>query len=305
MRNMKLKSVIAVAVIGSVVLAQAAVVWTGGTGDWSTGANWAGGVVPDISGTDDAQISTGGAATYTPGGDLKFEHGSDLILDGGSLTQATNGDWFQVNYESTFTITSGGLLDVRVANNFSVGGKDTGSATNTMNNGTLLMKTGVFDDLRAVEVSNGSIITVDQLLTLQAGSHLDLTDSTLTMRNFALRAWAGKDTFLNIYDDAQVNLMNTGSLGTGVIIKEGGSMVNFAAGSTGSMFIDNLSVADLETMIGEGKFGVDGSGSTTLTDYNYSVSGSGVTMAIPEPATLGMVVAFGGGMLFIRRKMMM
>lgn len=53
----------------------------------------------------------------------------------------------------------------------------------------------------------------------------------------------------------------------------------------------------------------DGSGTATI-DY-VSVSGSWIAMngfdvvAVPEPAALGLIVAVGGGILFVRRRMMM
>ena len=302
MRNMKLKTAIAVAAIGSVALAQAAVVWTGGTGDWSTGANWAGGVVPDTSGTDDAQISTGGIATYVPGGDLWFDNGSDLILDGGTFRQANNGDWFHVNKQSKFTITDGGLLDVSIANNVEIKGRATGTATFTMDNGTLLMKKGQIDDLRFFEVSNGSTITVAQNLNLNNSSYINLTDSTLNVRDLALNAYAGNETFIHLNNGAQVNLLNTTSLGTNVITKAGDSMVNFALDSTGVVFIDNLALSELEAMVGQEKFGIDGTIDTNLVSYVIVADGAGqkISLIEPPPEEIGSIdIAYDGSDIII------
>ena len=47
----------------------------------------------------------------------------------------------------------------------------------------------------------------------------------------------------------------------------------------------------------------DGANTGTFAE-NFTVSGDTLTV-IPEPATLGLVMAFGGGILFIRRKLMM
>ena len=51
--------------------------------------------------------------------------------------------------------------------------------------------------------------------------------------------------------------------------------------------------------------GTEGSAITIELKSHGVVWADNVSLAIPEPATLGMVAAFGGGILFIRRKLMM
>ncbi len=309
MRNMKLKAVIAVAVIGSALLVQAATVtWDGGAGDnqWYSASNWDGTpeAVPVINGTDDAVIN-GAAVTYAAGGDMNWDNGSSLTLNGASLTQTTthhtryqHGAYFGL-INSTLNFANAGHTEII--------GQGTGSQTFTINNSTWSAKLFIANDNRIFDLTNGSTVNLAGGKTeLQNGSRFDVTGSTLNLKDIYLNQYGGGFTLINVNNGAQVNLNATGlATVTDVITKVGSSMVNFAADSTGEIFIDGITQADLETMIGQSKFGVDGTISTTLADYTYSVSGSGVTMAIPEPATLGMVIAFGGSMLFIRRKLMM
>jgi hypothetical protein len=63
-----------------------------------------------------------------------------------------------------------------------------------------------------------------------------------------------------------------------------------------------------------GEFTAQANGAQTIFAHNVSVEGTSnplglingfVLRSVPEPATLGLITAFGGGILFIRRRFMM
>ena len=90
----------------------------------------------------------------------------------------------------------------------------------------------------------------------------------------------------------------------------GSAPLTFANDWTGSFTRDNYTAAEWQADLVAGTVNVGG---TDITDGNFSTwfsvensgaAGSTLTV-IPEPATLGLVAAFGGGVLFIRRRLMM
>jgi hypothetical protein len=278
----KLMAVLAMVGLSAGITSAAPVSWTGtgGDGQWYTDTNWDTGTAPVIDGTDNVSI-TSAAVTYTRSGtDMLWDDGSSLILDGASLTQTTT-HYIHYDHGSAFTLLNGSYLNS--AGTYDL--KTHGAGANfVVDNSTMSVRNVWADDHVTLALSNGSTVNLlGRETRLKNGSLFDVTDSTLNLRNVAFQLYNETSAYINVNDGAQVNLLNTDLMGTDVITKGYDSMVNFAAGSTGSVFIDNLTEAQLETMIGEGKFGVDGTGSTTLGDYIYSTSGSGVTMAIPEP----------------------
>jgi hypothetical protein len=75
---------------------------------------------------------------------------------------------------------------------------------------------------------------------------------------------------------------------------------------TGSWTAEGVDAAAWETQIVDGGWTFGGTDiDATVFAENFEVSTDGLTLtAIPEPATLGLVAAFGGAVLFIRRRFM-
>jgi hypothetical protein len=86
--------------------------------------------------------------------------------------------------------------------------------------------------------------------------------------------------------------------------------IDFASDNTGSMTIGSVTngssaYSKLSWMIGNGRVSIDKVANTDLASYNLGTAGISTTLSvIPEPATLGLVAAFGGTILFIRRRFM-
>ncbi len=78
--------------------------------------------------------------------------------------------------------------------------------------------------------------------------------------------------------------------------------INFSSDSTGSLTITGTDQTYYEGLYTAGDLTRGGTQIGTFAS-DFSVTGSTLT-AIPEPATLSMVAAFGGAVLFIRRKLM-
>jgi hypothetical protein len=270
------------------------IAWTGASGDWSDTANWSGGTVPAIGGTDSATISSGTATRAT---DLTFSNQSDLILDGGTYHQ-TAGQLTFAN-GSAFAISNGGSLVssgyVLFDNNGFAG------AANTIDDSSMTV-----DDMRIHEgatltLTNGSTLTVAQPMEVKWGSYIALYNSTMTAPRVQLDS-ATTANWIDIGDDASLNL-NASGWGTDVIyIGTSPSFVNFTADSTGTVFIDNISLAEVQTMIGQGKFGIDRVLNTDLASYTLSTQGAGVRiqLAVVLPATpILTVVGFDGAGDFV------
>jgi hypothetical protein len=168
----------------------------------------------------------------------------------------------------------------------------TGAVTFTIDNSMWTTRELFADDHITFALSNGATANLTGGLTrLQNASLFDVTDSTLNLRNVDFMAYKGHATFINVNNGAQVNLLNTPSLGTNVITKAGDSMVNFAKDSTGSVFIDNITLAEIQTMIGESKFGIDGTISTNVTSYTITTDGTGqrISLIAPPPEEIGSI----------------
>src|SRR5579863_223275 len=110
--------------------AQTAVSWNGGSGNWNTGADWSGGVVPNNGGgkTYNVTISNGEAETVTLNLGVTV---SDLTLGTSALLQSTAND--------SLTIASGGTLTNSGTLNFTTTGSNLtiDSGGTLTNNGTL------------------------------------------------------------------------------------------------------------------------------------------------------------------------
>ena len=87
---------------------------------------------------------------------------------------------------------------------------------------------------------------------------------------------------------------------------EGEKKDNYYAGGAGDFVLVNAGNSLLNGGFGAGEISVDGFGEEGV-GWNLTqdfVANTVTLTVIPEPATLGLVAAFGGGILFIRRLML-
>jgi hypothetical protein len=114
--------------------------------------------------------------------------------------------------------------------------------------------------------------------------------------------------------DVNINMM---AGGTGVFtlddmnnIGVGATFFNFESGSLGSItFLDNAGASaggNFEWAVLNNHVSIDGIIDNNLASYSItSTGGNDTTIAmIPEPATFGMMALLGGGILWIRKRLM-
>ena len=86
-----------------------------------------------------------------------------------------------------------------------------------------------------------------------------------------------------------------------------GGAVDIDSGWTGSLNAANFGATDWQSVLETGSnWTLDGAAiDASSFAANFEVTNGGQTLsAVPEPATLGLIMAFGGGVLFIRRRFM-
>lgn len=102
-----------------------------------------------------------------------------------------------------------------------------------------------------------------------------------------------------VNDDGTYYASNTSNKGD-LILNDPGAETWAEIDTSDYSFVDGFSTRDFSNIQGVGVY-LDASHTGNIT---FAMTDFQVT-AIPEPATLGLVVAFGGGVLFIRRMFMM
>ncbi|MFC4994914.1 PEP-CTERM sorting domain-containing protein [Rubritalea tangerina] len=290
----KTTSVIAVALLSSLWGSAATIDWSGVSGTFTDAGNWTGGVAPVLDGTDNARVSSGSAIHNGTGGDLTISGGSQLILNGGDYGQ-TAGFWLNFQGGGSFSVTNGSTL--QGTNNLRLRGVGGNAATHTVDGGFVNANAWEVDDNQTVNISNGSVLSMNGTSSVNNNSVINLTASTLNVNNLDLRTYAGNSGFVNLFDGAQLNV-------NGAFTTTANAFVNFDTDSTAVMFLDNVSVTDVETLITNGQFGISGAIDTTTSNYALSVNGSGVDVqlvAIPEPS-VSALLGLGGVALILRRR---
>jgi hypothetical protein len=272
--------------------------WLGGNGDWFDSAKWSGGALPLTDGGDDVIISspTNIVVSYVPGPDLVFNAGSDLLLDGATLYQDST-TWTAFYRGSELTITNGGTWLFESAHML-IFGYGTGEAVHTVDNGVFAVRELEIDDHQVFIVTNGATASVTVYSDISNGARIEVTDATLNIGEVALYEYEGNDSFIHVNDGASVNLdagFYPEGLRTNVIQKTGNSMVNFAADSSGTVFIDNISRADVEALINQGKFGEGGIVNTDVSSYTIIAEGAGQRVqTFPMPVGTLAIDSAGG-----------
>ena len=274
-----------VMVIGSV--AQGALVNYTGTasGNIEDGANWAGGTVPNQP--DNA--NTGTVASVAVQFSVQTPTPSTIIFSGTSslknnVTGKTavrigNSTWTFNDASSLNFLDGGGATDHVVFGRGAAGGSTMiWNSTGTLSGVNDLRLGNAANQLGFITQNAGSFVVGDSLST-KYGSGFTMAGGTLTANNLIIDGTLGDDW---------IDFVTTGTTGT----------MTFANGGA------DYTTA-LQGFITAGDILKDGA-SASVSDFSISFSGSETSISvIPEPATLGLVAVFGGGILFIRRKLMM
>ncbi len=265
------------------------------SGTWNTPANWNGGALPTGgAGTGNARIRDLNTVTLAIPGALgnnlwlgagagADRSGTLTILPGGTLS--LSGQTFVGGSggitTGTLNINAGGTLQ---GSDIVFMGRDnaTGFATvdGTWNTGGALWMGVQGAGAGTLMINDGGIVTVNGQLGLgwQAGPGNTGGSGTIV-----------------VADGGQLSLLTPWNNANSI---QAGSVMNINLG--GTVIASGNKVTSANDYFTTGRIATDGTGISATYD-----SGSNTTtiVAIPEPATLGMVVAFGGALLFIRRKM--
>jgi hypothetical protein len=242
---------------------------TTGGGAWETAVNWDGDALPgalDVART--AWGTTADSHTVT----LNSSQTIDSLQNG-------------VNRQGTVIIGAGGILTATGGSYNSIAWNDNDASHVILTNGgswniTSNQRVAIGHDEAAV----GSSLNIysGSSLNISGGGDLEFNDSANTNKTTSF------DYYATVHDGGSATvgrLQFNGGFGQ-LDIKDGGSvtMTTDQSGDFAGWITDgNLISSDGTLVLGE--WGVD---SVTIS-------------AIPEPATLGLVVAFGGAILFFRR----
>ena len=242
-------------------------------------ANWAGDVEP-AAGSDIGRIENFDSTSATVRlGDLRdgrhYQFAGTTFWDIGTINSRTKTSHLEFLDTAVFKVgkevqvEGGGSITV----NSSVNTHTAIDAARFVNfngsNGQVDHLSGIVDARQGLQMITGS----GNIYSLSGGTLL-LTDLTVGTRKFAFAS----DNYLD-----------------------------FTTGSTGELSwgFDEDMTATFTDRITNGFVRINGQVSTVADFDIVYTAGSGTTMtAIPEPATLGMIAMFGGGILFIRRRFM-
>ncbi len=221
-------------------------------------------------------------------GTLNIQSGGSVTSSGDIIVGLSGNTAAPVaNYQGTLNINAGGLLtgltSMRVGDQTG-DGPDVGVGVVVVD-GTLTLAQhlwfGRLGGIGTMTINNGGVVNVGGGLGLGTSNGLAPSGGTgtLTVESGGLLA-------LNTWNNDGTNAIQSGSVlninGTGVVTING----------------DRLASAD--SYIAAGKILTD---DVSLSVTYDTVSDVTTIVAIPEPATLGMVAAFGGALIFIRRRM--
>lgn len=217
------------------------------------------------------------------------ESGEFHILSGGHLTTVSDSkvgnNGATAARKGTLTIDAGG--QVTVGSWLGIGHGTTGNASvnGTLNVSTHLWMGGTSEanSVGTLSIGEGGVVNVGGNIGLGTINAADASGGSAT---------------ITIEDGGLLNLDHwsaTGSIqdGSYIDIEEGGTLI--VGGSRASQFADYVTAGKI-------RFGGVSAGALDV-DYTASHDGTTTTfVAIPEPATIGLVALFGGGMLFMRRR---
>jgi hypothetical protein len=285
------------AVLSVLILAagtQAAIIeWSGTDGEYTDGANWIGGTVPDLAAAGNTALITSGAVTYTPGGDLAIHNGSTLQISGGSFIQAGGIAWMQ--FQGGNILVDGGTFSQGSAGNLL---RDASSSV-TCTAGTINWTGNLLYD----PTSTGA-------LTLSGTGAITTTAEFKPIADFSMGGGTLSANLISFADGpGGIDLsggrivVDGSAFGYGIY---GGSVdksIDFVTDSSGELFISNFDLATLTTsaFLSNGTITYNGAvdaGAFSATEVDGGVL---ISMPVPEPATIGMLALGSLVAMLIRR----
>lgn len=304
----------------------------GGVGnEWLTAENWGGDSVP--GGSDNALFNMSGAdAGYLTSGAVNpgrlylgsnFGDTGELYISGGTLNAGLG---YSGRYGTGIVNQSGGSASFSDTVYL---GTDDGSTRD--GNGTWILSGGTLDVGKTtgnaleigrpvdgatgmLNISGGTLLTGEQLVVRQQGTLVvSGADASITIGGSAgagtaeYRQLAGGVLDLHVAADGLSTIvLDDAASGTVAAIFDSGSVLNvdfIGADSEGTWTVMEVEGADIT----DGGLVFADTVDQSIWSFNVDNSGANGVLtvtAIPEPATLGMVALFGGGILFIRRRFM-
>lgn len=251
--------------------------WTGGgtNGDWSTGANWSGGVPSSgddivFAGTVNTTANAASGSWNWYPGSISFSSGADAFtISGGGIHINTGG--ITNNSTSTQTISSQLYLD--------------GNQTWNAANGAIVVNGGSYinGNNYALTVSGSSAVTVaNQIgslstLTLAGSGNRSFTSTSTLSATTLSASGSGTNTFAGQVNANTINLSsgttyfaNTGTAaqaGSGGLNISGNASATFSgavAGGSGGIHISSSGNINFNGNITGGSLTLNGTGTTTL-----------------------------------------
>ncbi|MFZ4774742.1 MAG: PEP-CTERM sorting domain-containing protein [Terrimicrobiaceae bacterium] len=268
----------------------ATVVWGGSSGEYTTGANWVGGAVPNTNGGDTAQINAG-AVTYTPGGDLAIHSGGALQINGGSWTQAGGIAWIQLAGGSLNV--AGGTFNQGTAGNIIL----TATSSINVSSGTANFNGNFLYDptnLGVLSITGGTVNVANEFKPI---STFTMVGGNLTANLISFADGPGSINFSGGSISLNGAGANSGFYGGGT------KSLNFTSGSSGSLFFSSYTLADLtaDGFLTNGT--IQYNGAIAAAQFNAVTSGGGVIVSlVPEPSTYALLLLGSGALLFFRRR---
>ncbi len=278
---MKTWKIMAVAVLAAGV-AQADTIVAQATGSITNNATWTGGVAP-VSG-DSNTWRTGARTLNASGGGITFYGQTLEITTGGTFR---NGEASSVvDTVRNVTLNSGGTLDHPNNTQWNL---SLGNNTFTLNGGTLRYT------LASIQIRNASLAGSGTIAVARANTTVSSTDC------FDLASSVDTSGFTGIFDVKSYGRLNLAAITTnnasfGLIISGTGKLINDA----------NIALTSLTLgtdVIANGVYTVSALNTAGYGAYFTNPTGTQTITVIPEPATLGLIVASASLLLAVRRLM--
>ncbi len=254
------------------------------SGDWSTGFP-----IDDVGTIATNGVLGNGNLNTSTWGTYTINHTAGTLTGTGNhnIYNNANGTY---NQSGGSVSVGAGVFANQLTYNLSAAGTIQAANVEATNGGTFNQTGGSFTSIgatRMYRVNNNGIVnlTGGTAVSTTAGSAFDLLSGAI-----------------NVGGDFDMVIGGT--------VLYGSAPLTFATDWAGSFTRDDYTAAEWQADLVAGTVKV---GITEITDANFdtwfSVANAGAVgsmlTVIPEPATLGLVAAFGGCVLFIRRRLMM
>ncbi len=266
------------AVSGGTLTTAALNVKSGGSVDLSGGS---------LASTSALNIDSGGSVNLKSGGSLSplataTTVDGTLTVAGGALSSSFDGDSVSISGDGTLKMESG-IIDLNGTQ---------ASDSITLNSALFEVSGGTVNLNGQVKVGDG---TASEFKVVGDAATISLKN--LNQQN----ATAESGTFNFVFDETGVSTIDVSGwlhLEAASIVVDGSAYTNGAATFT---LFDAVNLVTLSSDISVTGFGIEGVDWVLTQDQTDGKDWVQLTV-IPEPATLGLVAAFGGGILFIRRR---